>query len=269
MTGGPRKGPPSSFMEQQLPRVLALALGACLGSFINVVAYRLPREESLVRPRSRCPKCGKPIAWHDNVPVFGWLLLGGRCRHCRKTISPRYPAVEAFAAALSLGLWLRWEHEPAFAAAAVLAGAAFTAVALIDWDTFIIPDELSLGLTAAGLLLAPLNPFYDRWWEGLIGAAVGFALCWGTAAAGEALFKKEAMGGGDVKLMAGIGAWTGGVGAFDALLVASFFGSIYGLSLIARGRLRRADPIPFGPFLSAAALFNLFWRLPMGWPFIP
>lgn len=260
---------------EELARVLALTWGGCLGSFINVAAYRLPREESLVRPRSRCPKCGKPIGWRDNIPVLGWLLLGGRCRHCRKPVSPRYPAVEAFMALLSLGLWLRWETRPAFAAAAVLAAGALTAVALIDWDTFLIPDELSLGLAAAGLLAAPLNPYFEAaaWYgsvgQALLGGAVGFGICWGVAAAGELAFKKEAMGGGDVKLMAGIGAWTGGVGAFDALLIASLLGSIYGLSLIAGKRLRRSDPIPFGPFLAAGAVFTLFCKLPLGWPLIP
>lgn len=258
-----------------LQRTLALAFGACLGSFVNVVAYRLPREQSLVRPGSRCPKCKTAIAPYDNIPVIGWLLLRGRCRKCGKPISPRYPAVEAFTALLSLALWVRWESQPAWAAAAIAASCTLVAVTLIDWDTFLIHDELSLGLTAAGVLVAPLNPYFaSAWWptsmgKALLGAAIGFALCWGTAAAGEALFKKEAMGGGDVKLMAGIGAWTGGLGAFDALLVASFLGAIYGVGQIVTGRLKRSDPIPFGPFLSAAAVFNLFLRLPLGFPFVP
>jgi leader peptidase (prepilin peptidase)/N-methyltransferase len=260
---------------EEMARVLALVWGGCLGSFINVVAYRLPREESLVRPASRCPNCQKPIRWWDNIPLLGWLIVGGRCRHCRKPVSPRYPAVETFMAVLSLALWLRWESRPAFAVAAVLAAGALTAVALIDWDTFLIPDELSVGLAAAGVLASPLNPYFEalswpgRMGQSLLGAALGFGLCWAVAAAGELAFKKEAMGGGDVKLMAGIGAWTGGVGAFDALMAGSLLGSLYGLSLILRGRLKRSDPIPFGPFLSAGAVFAFFLRLPLGWPFIP
>lgn len=249
--------------------------GACLGSFLNVVAYRLPRGESLVRPGSRCPRCRKPIAWRDNVPVLGWLMLAGRCRRCRGAISPRYPLVEAVMGLLAAALWWRWRAEPLWAASAALACGVLLAVALIDWDTFLIPDELSLGLLGAGWLAAPLNPYLrtgQEWWGawgwGLAGAAAGFLMCWTTAVAGERLFKREAMGGGDLKLLAAIGAWTGVLGAFDALLIASFVGAVYGTALIARGRLKRYDPIPFGPFLSAGAVFTFFHRLPAGFPFL-
>jgi leader peptidase (prepilin peptidase)/N-methyltransferase len=176
--------------------------------------------------------------------------------------------------ALGVLLWGRWAGQPVWAALTVAAAGALVAVAMIDWDTFLIPDELSLGLALAGVLAAPVNPFFisGSWplsmGKALAGALIGFFICWGAAAAGEFLFKKEAMGGGDVKLMAGIGAWTGGLGAFDAIMLASFLGSIYGLSLMAKGALKRSDPIPFGPFLSAAAVFNFFLRLPLGFPFV-
>lgn len=255
--------------------VLILWFGGCIGSFLNVVAYRLPREQSLVRPGSRCPKCGKAVRWHDNVPVLGWLLLLGRCRACRARISPRYPLVEAGTAALALGLYRRWTPLDAWALAAFAAAACLVAVALIDWDTFIIPDELSLGLAAAGLLVSPLNPYMAEpgaawWWSvwyALRGGAVGFLMCLAVAEAGERLFGKEAMGGGDVKLLAGVGAWTGALGAFDCLMLGSLLGSLYGLFLILRGRLKRSEPIPFGPFLAAGAVFSLFRLLPLGFPF--
>lgn len=252
---------------------LVFWFGACLGSFINVLAYRLPRSESVVKPRSRCPSCSKTISFYDNVPVVSWLWLGGRCRRCRWPIPARYPAVEAVMSVLALALWRRWPESPAWSLAAILAAGVFLTVTLIDWDTFLIPDELSLGLLAAGLLLAPLNPlvsgsvwFYSFFYS-LLGAAVGLGLCWGTAVFGEKIFKKEAMGGGDIKLMAGIGAWTGSLGAFDCIITASLLGSIYGISLMARGKLTRSDPIPFGPFLSAGAVFNFFYLLPFGFPF--
>lgn len=254
--------------------LLVFWLGSCLGSFINVVVLRLPREQSIVSPGSRCPRCRKPIAFYDNIPILSWVLLRGRCRFCRGRISPRYPSVELAMALLSVLLWRRWHGEPAWAAAAVLAAGALLAVALIDWDTFLIPDELSLGLLVAGLLAAPLNPFFSgdgRPWallQSLQGAAIGFGLCWATAAIGERLFKKEAMGGGDIKLLAAVGAWSGGLGAFDCLMVGSLLGSVYGVGLMARRRIRRSDPIPFGPFLSAAAVFNFFCRLPWGFPFV-
>ncbi|MDD5629501.1 MAG: prepilin peptidase [Elusimicrobia bacterium] len=254
---------------------LAFWLGACLGSFINVVAYRLPREESLVWPGSRCPRCGRPIAPYDNVPILSWLLLRGRCRRCGKPISPRYLLVELLMAGLSLAVWLRWQSHPGWAAPAVLAVGDLLAISLIDWDTGYIPDALSLGLIAAGLLCAPMNPLLERgswYWSvaaSALGAGVGFLICWGVAALGKSLFGKEAMGGGDVILLAGVGAWTGGTGAYDCLLVGSLLGAVYGVRRVLRGELRMADPVPFGPFLAAAAVFNFFCLLPLGFPFIP
>ncbi len=249
--------------------------GSLYGSFLNVVAYRLPREESVVHPRSRCPHCRKPIAWYDNLPVASWLLLRGRGRCCRKPISPRYPLVEATVAVLAAALWLRWGDSPVFAAGATLACGALLAVALVDWDTFLIPDELSLGLALSGLLFCAVNPYLDAgalgawwlppWWS-VRGAAFGFGLGWAVAAAGEALFGKDAFGGGDVKLLAGIGAWTGATGVFDALMIGSTLGSVYGVGLMLSGRAKKSDPIPFGPFLAAGAAFNFFKLLPLGWP---
>ena len=254
---------------------LAFLLGSILGSFLNVVAFRLPREESLVLPGSRCPRCGGPIAFYDNIPILSWLLLQGRCRRCRGRISWRYPAVEFVTAFVSAALWLRWRQSPGWAAAAVLASGGLIAITLIDWDTFLIPDSLSLGLLAAGLLVSPINPIFASpggWLHAcgtsFRGGLVGFALCWAVAELGERIFKKEAMGGGDIKLLAAVGAWTGGLGAFDCLMVGSLLGSAYGLSQIIRGTLRRSDPIPFGPFLGAGAMLNLFYLLPLGFPFI-
>ena len=253
---------------------LAVWFGASLGSFANVLIHRLPNEQSVVRPRSRCPKCAKTIAWHDNIPVVSWLLLRGRCRGCKTRISLRYPLVEAAVAAMAWLLWRRWgEVSPAWALLCAVAACALTAVTLIDWDTFLIPDELSLCLVVVGVLFAPLNPLFGSepfWWSWLYslrGAAFGFALCYGVAVLGEKAFGKEAMGGGDIKLLAGVGAWSGMLGSFDCLMLGSVFGSLYGVWLMATGRLKRQDPIPFGPFLSAGALFNLFYVLPLGFPF--
>jgi leader peptidase (prepilin peptidase)/N-methyltransferase len=253
---------------------VACLYGGLYGSFLNVVVYRLPRGQSLVHPRSRCPHCGAGISWYDNVPVLSWLMLRGRCRSCRGPISARYPLVEAATALLAGALALRWSGATVWIAAAGLASGALLAVALIDWDTFLIPDELSLGLAAAGVLAAAWNPYFAGgdwriavWWS-LRGALGGFALGLGLAAGGEAAFKKDALGGGDVKLLAGVGAWAGIVGAFDCLLIGSLLGSIYAVRLLLSGRARRSDPIPFGPFLAAAAVFNFFRLLPLGWPLV-
>jgi len=255
---------------------VACLFGSLYGSFLNVVIHRLPLEQSVVSPRSRCPHCGKPIGWRDNLPVLSWLLLRGKGRCCRKPISVRYPLVEAATALLAGGLWLKWGWTPIFAGGSVIACGALLAVALIDWDTFLIPDELSLGLAVAGLVFSVVNPYFEpgfmgSWWQApwwsLRGAALGFLLGWAIAAGGEVIFKKEAFGGGDIKLLAGIGAWTGVTGAFDAMMIGSLLGSIYGVALLRAGKAKRSDPIPFGPFLAAAAVFNFFRLLPIGWPF--
>lgn len=259
-----------------LSPLVACLFGSLYGSFLNVVIHRLPREESVVTPRSRCPHCGRPIALRDNLPVLSWLLLRGRSRCCRKPISMRYPLVEAATVLLAGGLWLRWGQTPVFAVGCTAACGALLAVGLIDWDTFLIPDELSIGLVLAGLLFSPFNPYFDAgplgpWWSAPVASVraglLGFGLGWAMAAGGAAIFKKEAFGGGDVKLLAGIGAWTGVTGAFDALMLGSMLGATYGLWLLRAGRARRCDPIPFGPFLAAGAMFNFFKLLPLGWPF--
>jgi leader peptidase (prepilin peptidase)/N-methyltransferase len=257
-----------------LATIAAFWFGSIYGSFLNVAVHRLPREESLVRPRSRCPQCGRMIAWYDNVPILSWLLLRGRCRNCRRPISPRYPLVEAAVGLLAAGLQRRWPIDLAWAAGAALACGALLAVALIDWETFLIPDELSLGLVAAGLLFAPVNPYLTGgpWWMSLLlslrGAFAGFAMTWLIAALGELLLKKEALGGGDVKLLAGVGAWTGATGAFNCMMIGSFLGTFYGVRLMLAGKAKRSDPIPFGPFLAAGAVFNFFLLLPLGWPLL-
>ncbi|MCX5794492.1 MAG: prepilin peptidase [Elusimicrobia bacterium] len=258
-----------------MARLLAFWLGACLGSFINVVAYRLPREESLVLPGSHCPRCGRPIAPYDNIPILSWLLLRGRCRRCGKSISARYLLVELLMAFLSLAVWLRWQSHPGWAVPVVLAVGDLLALSLIDWDTGFIPDALSFSLIAGGLLCAPINPLLTRasWYWSVAasaqGATVGFLICWGIAELGKRLFGKEAMGWGDVILLAGVGAWAGGTGAYDCLLVGSLLGTIYGVGRVLKGELRMADPVPFGPFLAAGAVFNFFCLLPLGFPFIP
>lgn len=247
-------------------------LGLSLGSFINVVIHRLPRSRSLFRPASHCPRCRKLLAYRDNIPLLSYLLLGGKCRNCRKRISCRYPAVELLVGLLGAGLAWRYWGDSVWILASLFASGILVTVAFIDWDTFLIPNELSGILVVSGLLLSPWNPALsgtslDRFAFSCASALGGLAICWAVAVFGEKVFKKEAMGGGDIKLLAGVGAWFGVLGAFDCLIIASFFGAIYGLSLLVRRKATRSDPIPFGPFLSAAAIFNFFYILPLGFPF--
>lgn len=245
--------------------------GLCLGSFLNVVVWRLPRGESLVSPGSHCPRCGRPIAWFDNIPVVSFLALRGRCRHCHKKISARYPLVEATTAALCVLMVWRWLADGWWAVIAALSAAFLFAITLIDWETFLIPDPLSLGLLILGLASAPLNPMFSggplsRLLEAAAGAALGFGMTWLTAELGERAFKKEALGGGDIKLLAAVGAVTGPAGAFTTLMLGSAFGAAYGIWQMSTGKLERQDPIPFGPFLSLGALIVLLDLLPRGFP---
>ncbi len=259
--------------DMRLIDFFVFILGSVLGSFVNVLIYRLPNNESPVFPRSHCPRCNAPIAFYDNIPILSYLILRARCRQCRGLISPRYPIVELGMGILAVGLWKIRPDNPLWTAASVIASAALTAIALIDFDTFLIPDVLSLGLVVTGLLCAPINPIFispSLWIKiglSVKGAVFGFLLCAAIAWLGEKLFKKEAMGGGDIKLLAAVGAWSGALGAFNCLLVGSLLGSLYGLGLMLRGKVTRSDPIPFGPFLSAGAIINFFWLLPFGFPF--
>ncbi len=252
--------------------LLWIAFGLSLGSFINVVIHRLPKSRSFVRPGSHCPRCRGQLAWFDNIPLLSYLILGGRCRRCRKPISLRYPAVEAVVGAAAALLLLRYPPGGLWVFTALWGVAGFIAVTMIDWDTFLIPNELSYGLLLVGLAAAPINPLFAggplrAYGASVLGAGVGFFLTWGIAVFGEFLFKREAMGGGDIKLMAAIGAWSGALGAFDCMVVGSFIGAVYGIALLVRKKVRRQDPIPFGPFLSAGAILNFFYVLPFGFPF--
>ena len=228
----------------------ALVLGACFGSFANVLIHRLPRDESVAGPGSRCPACGHPIRWHDNVPVLGWLLLRGRCRDCRAAISPRYPLVE-LAGALA-GVVALWRFGPTPAGlSGLLFLVALLAVALIDWEHMIIPHTLTLGGMALGLLLAPWSG------RGLAAAAAGGLLGAGLVVAlayGYRLVRGQiGMGGGDVMLMGMVGVFLGPWGALLVLFGGAALGAVfavlrYGPALTGKSRL------PFGTFLALAAV---------------
>jgi leader peptidase (prepilin peptidase)/N-methyltransferase len=231
--------------------LLALAMGlfgAMLGSFLNVCIYRWPKEESVVRPRSRCPGCGNPIAWYDNIPILSWLLLRGRCRHCRTSISIQYPLVELGTGLIWAGMG--WRHGWSVTA---VAGAVFFTILLgitmTDAREYIIPDEFSLGGLGLGILFSLPGGFASIS-AALLGAAAGFAILWGVGALGTRIFKEEAMGGGDIKMMAMVGAFVG----WQGVLLTIFLGALLGtlvfvpLSLLDRKRL-----VPFGIFLSVGA----------------
>ena len=236
---------------------LAAALfGLLVGSFANVLIHRLPRDESIVRPGSRCPACGTPIRPFDNVPVISWLALRGRCRACRAPISPRYPLTELGNAALWAAAFAAAPSWADFFSGALLCTACL-ALAWIDADVQLLPDAITLPCLVAGLALSFLSVQRTPR-QALLGAAIGagalFALGW----LWSRLRHVEAMGLGDVKMLGMIGAFLGPWGVFLSVLIGSLLGSVAGVTLILarKGGLRTA--LPFGVFLAIGAVAALF-----------
>ncbi|MBR4682923.1 MAG: prepilin peptidase [Elusimicrobiaceae bacterium] len=245
--------------------VFAGLFGLIFGSFLNVCIYRIPREKSLVWPPSTCPKCNARIRWYDNIPVFSYLCLLGKCRHCKAPISIQYPLIELLTAVLTVLFVWRLGLSP-WMFVVVAAVYALIALSVIDLEFMIIPDRFSLGLIVWGLLFAWLNPNFEGvWWQkelyALLGAGVGLFGVLAIALIGTWIFKKEAMGGGDVKLMGGIGALLGWQGVITTIVFASFFGLVYSLGLMIFKGKKGGDVIPFGPFLSLGALINLWFLI--------
>ncbi|MBI5015970.1 MAG: prepilin peptidase [Deltaproteobacteria bacterium] len=232
---------------------VACAFGAVVGSFLNVVIHRLPREESLAFPASHCPHCHARIRARDNVPVVGYLLLRGRCRDCGARIGCRYPLVEALTAALAAGLWVFFGGTVQAAVYFTLA-AGLVAVTFIDLDHMIIPDSLSLGGVAVGLLASFVTPL--GWKASLLGAAVGGGSLLAVYLAYYAVTRREGLGLGDVKLLAAIGAFLGWQAVLFTLFTASVTGAVVGGASVGF-RLRQA--VPFGAFLAFGAMLYVFW----------
>ena len=268
----------------------AFLVGAAVGSFLNVVIARVPAGLSIVSPGSRCPRCGAPIRWYDNVPVLSWLLLRARCRRCRAPISVRYPLVEAIVAGFAVAAYLR--HGLGAAALAELVFAALlVALAFIDLDTWLLPHVLTWPLIALGLLAGALGlSAAPSLGSAATGALVGFGAFAAISVVARWLLKKDALGFGDVWLLAGLGAWLGVAALLPVVLLASVQGSLVGIALILAGRAERGvagraergvreestspaagrtaaadddwipprNAVPFGPFLALGALEWLY-----------
>ena len=239
--------------------VLAFAgvLGLLVGSFLNVCIVRWPALESVVKPRSRCPQCGNLIAWYDNVPVLSWLLLRARCRHCKLPIPWRYPLIELTTACIWIAAVWQYGYQLEALRAATF-GTLLLGIAITDAREYIIPDEFSIGGTVLGMLFAfvPLaighgyDPHALPWLQSIIGAAAGFGLLWVIAFVGSKAFGKEAMGGGDIKMMAMIGAFLG----WQGVLLTVFLGAVCGTLVFLPLKLAGRDKlVPFGIFLALGA----------------
>ncbi|MFH1190027.1 MAG: prepilin peptidase [Candidatus Omnitrophota bacterium] len=250
--------------DQIMQKILVFAFGAVVGSFLNVCIHRMPANKSIVFPASHCPKCGKRINWYDNIPLLSYVTLLGRCRSCRERISMRYPAVELLTASVILALFTVFggAANVKFYVYSAFAGALITA-AFIDIDINEIPDSISLGGLAAALALSAIFPsLFDTGFRAvafarsLAGALVGGVVIYSMGVFGKMLFRKEAMGGGDVKLMAMIGAMLGWKLALFTFFVAPVFGAAVGVFMKIRdGR----ETIAYGPYLSIAAIIAVFF----------
>jgi len=254
--------------------------GLLIGSFLNVVVHRLPimlearwaRESAefsgaevppsaafnLVVPRSRCPHCGHAIAWHENIPVISYALLGGKCAGCKKAIALRYPLVELACGAVFGFCAARFGTG---VSGVVWCGfsAALLALALIDWDTTLLPDDLTLPLLWAGLIAAALHWIPVNLSDALWGAVGGYMSLWLVYWGFKLLTGKEGMGFGDFKLYAALGVWFGWQCLIPIILMASLIGAMIGIALKMNSQLREGGYIPFGPFLAGAGFTTLLW----------
>jgi len=272
-------------LDRLLPLLLSPwglgVLGLCVGSFLNVVIHRLPlmlerqwRAEgadilnlptpsedaeplTLSKPDSRCPKCGHQIRWFENIPLVSWLFLRGKCSACQTPISVRYPLIELTTGALFVACWWRFGEHPS-----TLLWCGFVAVLVaasaIDWDTTLLPDNLTLPLLWAGLLVAVLGWTATSLTDAVWGAIAGYLSLWSVYWLFKLTTGKEGMGFGDFKLLAALGAWLGWTMILPIVLGSSLIGAIVGIGLKLSANLREGRYVPYGPFLAGAALCVLF-----------
>lgn len=275
-----------------VPALLAGVFGLLIGSFLNVVIHRLPKmmelqwqqecaeqaanqrgdchcgatpsplhattasQLSLSTPRSRCPHCGHAIRWYENIPVLSYLALRGRCAGCQSRISPRYPLVELVTAALFAFCVARWGTTPTGLAWCAFSAALLT-LALIDWDTTLLPDSITLPLLWGGLLASALQWTEVALSDAVFGAAAGYLSLWLVFWGFKLATGKEGMGYGDFKLLAALGAWLGWQALVPIILMSSVIGAVIGIGLKFSGGLREGGYIPFGPFLAGAGFVAL------------
>lgn len=268
----------------------AFALGCCVASFLNVCIWRLPRDESVVRPGSHCPKCNAPIRWWQNIPIVSWLALRGRCANCHEPISARYITVELIGGTLFLLAYLQWAAPFFFRApppmglvpradlwilpTSWLVIAGLILGSFIDLDHFYLPDRVTIGGMLLGVPLSFLVPELQgmqggEGWSANVsalcwsvgGLAFGFLFLWGLGWIFTKILKKDAMGFGDVKLLGAVGAFFGPWAVIFTIVVSSIFGSFVGLLMIARGkaRLGGCTAVPYGPFLALGTLAWMYW----------
>lgn len=238
--------------------IISIIFGAIIGSFLNVCIMRLPKEESIITPGSHCPHCQSPIKFYDNIPLISFLLLRGKCRKCKKKISIQYPLIEGITAICSFMLFLKYGVSLSYLFYFSFV-AALIVITVIDLYHQIIPDVISIPGIGVGLLSALILP-HIPFLNSLIGMILGGGSLFIVATLYQWLFKREGMGGGDVKLLAMIGAFLGWESVIITIISSSLIGSITGIIMIIFKGKNFKYAIPFGPFLSLGAVITLFYK---------
>jgi len=239
--------------------VFATILGALVGSFLNVVILRLPEEhESIVFPASHCPKCQTPLHWYDNIPVLSFLVLRGRCRSCQAKISWQYPLVESSMAALSYFIYATVGLSPLYPIYFILC-AALLVIIWIDFYHQIIPDVISLPGIVLGFAASFINPLLS-WQDSGLGIIIGGGIFYIIAGGYYLITKRAGMGGGDIKLLAMIGAFLGWQSLPFVIFASALMGSIIGIFAMIKQKKGGKTVIPYGPFLAAACIFYIFFH---------
>ncbi len=262
----------------------SFAMGACIASFMNVCIWRIPRDESVVRPRSHCPNCNAPIHWYQNIPIVSWCCLRGKCANCKKPISIRYTIVELLGGILFLMAYLQWGMPFFFGGELALGLQPFKTLwvvpifwlvfaglilgSFIDLEHFYLPDRVTIGGMLLGVPLSFLVPELQGekvrltalYWS-LGGLVIGFGSLWLIGFVFSKLLKKDALGFGDVKLIGAVGAFFGPVAVLFTIIVSSFVGGIVGVAMILRGKAKLGGftAVPYGPFLALGVVVWMFW----------
>jgi leader peptidase (prepilin peptidase)/N-methyltransferase len=237
--------------------VLIFVLGLIVGSFSNVCIYRIPRNESIIYPASHCPKCSSNISPKDNIPLLSYILLKGRCRNCKSKISIQYPVVEFLTGLIYLIIYLVYGLSIQTLIYIILSS-ALVIIAFIDLNEQIVPDVISLPGIVIGFIISFFVP-YISFLNSVLGVVFGGGIILIIGLAGSAIFKKEAMGGGDVKLAAMIGAFLGWRYIIISLFLGFFLGALTGIILILSKIKSREDVVPFGPFIVLGSFITILW----------
>ena len=246
--------------------LIVFILGACIGSFLNVIIYRTEKEISIINPPSFCPKCKKEIAWYDNIPIISYLILGGRCRNCLAKIDIQYPIVEFLSGFITLIFYMKWKNNPAWLLASLLISYLLIVVSVVDFKTMMLSDLFSYLIALIGVVSSFSNPLFEgdilfKIKQSLIGIITGAGILFSLMFIGKKIYQKDVMGEGDIFLMGAIGSFVGFKGIIDVLVISSLLGALYGVSLIFLKKLNRFSYIPFGPFIAVGAIIKIYSNL--------